>query len=62
MNASLPKLTKPQAFFLAECLEENGAYAVETYSPAVKLVALGLIERRGLRFYATEKAKGGQGA
>ena len=61
MNTPSPKLTKPQAFFLAECLEENGAYAVETYSPAVKLVALGLIERRGLRFYATEKAKGGQG-
>jgi hypothetical protein len=60
MNSELPKLTKPQALFLAECLEEGGAYAVDRYSPAIKLVALGLIEKRGLRFYATSKAKGGR--
>jgi hypothetical protein len=62
MNSKLPKLTKPQAWFLSQCLNEHGdgVYAVDTYSPAVKLVALGLIEKQGGRFHATSKAKGGQ--
>ena len=57
MSRPLPKLTKAQAFFLAECLEERGAYASDHYPPAQRLVRLGLIEKIGLRFYATAKAK-----